>query len=131
MKSLHLEFGKTIVKYVELEVNEEPIVGCTTTPNSPDGVSDEIAENEQLSEESLPGSYETVPWRSTRHKQIPDRYGQSAVVASTEENDPSSAEAKSAPDNLRWEEAEMELLWSNDIWELVQPPEDCRQQVDL
>ena len=117
---------ETIVKYVELEVNEEPYVECTTTPNSPDGVSDEIAENEQLSEESLPGPYEAVPRRSTRHKQVPDRYGQSVIVASTEEKDPSSvAEAKSAPDNLRWEEAmkaEMESIWSNDVWELVEPP---------
>ena len=66
---------ETIVKYVELEVNKEPYVECTTTPNSPDGVSDEIAENEQLSEESLPGPYEAVPRRSTRHKQVSDRYG--------------------------------------------------------
>ena len=58
---------ETIVKYVELEVNEEPYVECTTTPNSPDGVSDEIAENEQLSEESLPGPYQAVP-RSQRPK---------------------------------------------------------------
>ena len=120
---------ETTVKYVELEINEkaeEPTVEYTTTSDSPGGVSKEAAVNEQPSEESLSSPCKEVPRRSTRHKQIPNRYGHNVTVALTEENDPSSvAEAKSAPENLKWEEAmktEMELLWSNKVWELVEPP---------
>ena len=49
-------------------------------------------------------------------------------MASTEQQDPSSvAEARSAPDNVKWEKAmgrEMKLLRSNEVWELVEPPPD-------
>ena len=117
---------ETTVKYVELEINEkaeESTVEYNTTSDSPGGVSKEAAVNEQPSEESLSSPSKEVPRRSTRHKQIPNRYGHNVTVALTEENDPSSvAEAKSAPSNLKWEEAmktEMESLWSNEVWELV------------
>lgn len=47
-------------------------------------------------------------------------------MLSTEQQDPSSvAEAKSAPDRVKWEDAverEMESLWSNEVSELVEPP---------
>ena len=48
------------------------------------------------------------------------------IVALDDERDPSTfSEAKSVPDKLKWEEAmkrEMESLWSNEVWELVEPP---------
>lgn len=47
-------------------------------------------------------------------------------MLSTEQQDPSSvAEAKSAPDKVKWEDAierEMESLWSNEVSELVETP---------
>ena len=48
------------------------------------------------------------------------------IVALDDEKDPSTfSEAKSVPNKLKWEEAmkrEMESLWSNEVWELVDPP---------
>ena len=49
-------------------------------------------------------------------------------MASTEQQDLSSvAEARSAPDKVKWEKAmgrEMKSLHSNEVWELVEPPPD-------
>ena len=48
------------------------------------------------------------------------------IVALDDEKDPSTfSEAKSVPNKLKWEEAmkrEMESLWSNEVWELMDPP---------
>ena len=52
------------------------------------------------------------------------------MVSTEQLQDPSSvAEAKSHPDKDQWEKAmerEMESLWSNDVWELVEPPSNQR-----
>ena len=116
---------ESTIKYVELEINEEPTVD-TVASDSPDNVPEETAETDQLSEEILSSPCVAIPCRSTRHKQMPERYGHRVTVTLTEEKDPTSvAEAKSASDNLEWEEAmraEMESLHSNKVWELVMPP---------
>ena len=48
------------------------------------------------------------------------------IVALDDEKDPSTfSKAKSVPNKLKWEEAmkrEIESLWSNEVWELVDPP---------
>ena len=117
---------ESTIKYVELEINEEPTVEYTVTSDSPDNVPEETAETEQLSEEIPLSPCIAIPRRSTRHKQIPERYGHRVTVTLTEEKDPTSvAEAKSASDNLEWEEAmraKMESLHSNEVWDLVMPP---------
>ena len=119
---------ETMIKYVELEIEQEPVVKETVTPNPPDDVPEEVPVDEQLHEESTtsnPIVSESVLRRSTRNKQKPDRYGYKLTVASTEQQDPSSvAEAKSAPDKVKWEkpmEREMKSLHSNEVWE---PPPD-------
>ena len=105
-----------------LEVSEVPTVESTTT-NS------EMTVNDQQTGEPLPTSpnvSEAVPRRSTRLKQALNRFGHSVIVALDDEKDPSTfSEVKSVPDKLKWEEAmkrEMESLWSNEVWELVEPP---------
>ena len=63
-------------------------------------------------------------------KQPPNRFSHSVIVALDDEKDPSTfSEAKSVPNKLKWEEAmkrEMESLWSNEVWELVDPPPNQR-----
>ena len=110
---------------MELEVSEEPIVESTTT----NGETEEMTVKDQQTREPLPTSpnvSEAVPRRSTRLKQPPNRFGHSVIVALDDEKDPSTfSEAKSVPNKLKWEEAmkrEMESLWSNEVWELVDPP---------
>ena len=121
MKFPHQEFRRRLQSstYVELELMRSQNVEYTTTHNSPDSSPDEIAANDKLSEESL-------PWRSIQYKQIPDRYSHNLTIASTEQKDLSSvAETKSAPDNLKWEEAmkiEPESFCLNEVWDLAEPP---------
>ena len=116
---------ETTIKYVELEVSEEPIVESTIT----NGETEEMTVNDQQIRELLPTSLnvsEAVPRRSTRLKQLPNRFSHSVIVALDDEKDPSTfLKAKSVPNKLKWEEAmkrEMESLWSNEVWELVDPP---------
>ena len=124
-----LQEKETTIKYVELEIEEEPVIDKTVTPNPQDSVHEEITVHEQVGEESTasnPIVSESVICRSTRNKQKPDRYSYNLTMASTEQQDPSSvAEAKSTPDKDKWEKAmerEMESLHSNEVWELVEPP---------
>ena len=119
MPGIQKEENEITVKYVELEIEEEPVIKETTTPNPPDSVPEEsTASNHIVPEPFL--------CRSTRDRQQPDRYSHNLTLASTEQQDPSSvAEAKSTPDKAKWEEAmerEMESLHSNEVWELVEPP---------
>ena len=104
---------ETTIKYVKLKVSEEPIVESTTT----NGEIEEMTVNDQHTGEPLPTSpnvSEAVPWRSTRLKQAPNRFGHSVIVALDDEKDPSTLlEAKSVHNKLKWEEAmkrEMESL---------------------
>ena len=120
---------ETIIKYVELEVSEEPIVESTTTY----GETEEMTVNDQQTREPLPTSpnvSKEFPRRSTRLKQPPNRFDHSVIVALDDEKDPSTfSEAKSVPNKLKWEEAmkrEMESLWSNEVWELVDSPPNRR-----
>ena len=110
---------ETTVKYVELEIKEEPVIEETATSNPPDSIPEESMASDPIVSES-------VLHRSTRNKQKPDRYSHNLTMASTEQQDPSSvAEAKSSPNKAKWEKAmerEMESLCSNDVWELVEPP---------
>ena len=122
---------ETTTRYVELEIEEEPVVKETVTPNPSDDVTEDVPVDEELDEESKasnPIVSKSVLRRSTRDKQKPNRYGYNLTVASTEQQDPSSvAEARSAPDKVKWEKAmetEMKSLHSNEVWELVEPPPD-------
>ena len=88
--------------------------------------------NRKLSEESVSADRngsESVPRRSTRSKQKPDRYSHniSATVASIDQDPCSVSEARSATDKDGWEQAmkmEMDSLHSNEVFELVEPPAD-------
>ena len=124
---------ETTPRYVELEIEEEPVVKETVTPNPPDDVTEDIPVDEQLDEESTasnPIVSKSVLRTSTQNKQKPNRYGYNLTVASTEQQDRSSvAEARSAPDKVKWEKAmerEMKSLHSNEFWELVEPPPDWK-----
>ena len=80
---------ETTIKYVKLEVSEEPIVESTTT----NGETEEMTKNDQLSGEPLPTSRnvsETVSRRSARLKQALNRFGHSVMVAVDDEIDPST-----------------------------------------
>ena len=117
---------ETAAKYVELEIEEKPVIEETVTHNPPDS---EVPVHEQLGEESTahnPIMSESDLRRSTRNKQQPDRYGYNLMVISTEQQDPSSvAAAMSSPHKSKWQKAmerEMESLHSNEVWDLVKPP---------
>ena len=94
---------ETTTRYVELEIEEEPVVKETVTPNSSDDITEDVPV-EELDEESTasnPIVSKSVLRISTRNKQKPNRYGYNLTVASTEQQDPSSvAEARSAPDKV-------------------------------
>ena len=74
---------ESVVKYVELEINEELSVR-TSTHETSGSVYDKTTAEGQLSKESFPvsSSSEVALGRSTRNKQQPDRYGHSACVHS-------------------------------------------------
>ena len=118
-----------VPKYIELEIEEEPVI---EVPGSPVDAPEEVTVHER--DEESNETNDTVPEpsvrRSTRNKQQPDRYSHHVSIASSEEHDPSSvAEAKSASDAPEWEKAmekEMNSLISNDVWELVECPPDRR-----
>lgn len=71
---------------------------------------------------------------SGRVIRTPARYRQDSeanvVVVDTNDDDPSSYQhAMDDPDKDKWLEAmnqEMESMYSNTVWELVDPPEDVR-----
>lgn len=118
-------------KYVQLEIEEEPVVKESNIPKPSDTVCEEIPMDEQLDEESAASDQiisESALCRLTRNKQKPNRYGYSLTAASTEQHDPSSvAEARSSPDKVNWEKAierEMKSLHSNEIWDLAEPQPD-------
>ena len=78
---------------MELEIEEEPVVKETVTPNPPVYVTEDIPVDEQLDEESTasnPIVSKSVLCSSTRNKQKPNRYGYNLTVVSTEQQDPSS-----------------------------------------
>ena len=79
---------ESVVKYVELEINEESSVG-TSTHEISGSASDMTTAEGQLSKGSLPinSSSEVALRRSTRNRQQPDRYGHSVSIASTEHTD--------------------------------------------
>ena len=91
-------------------------------------ISEEIPLVEQLGEESTaPNStLSECLRRSTWKKQKPDGYSHNLTLLSTKQQDPSSVtEAKWGPDKVRWTktmEREMESLWLNKVWELLEPP---------
>ena len=122
----------TTVKYVELEVEEDSDEKETLTSESTDSVSEDMTVHEKSSEESVSPdriASESVPRRSTRNKQKPDRYSYNitATVASIDQDPCSVSEARSAPDKDEWERAmnmEMDSLHANEVWELVEPPAD-------
>ena len=85
---------ETTIKYVELEIKEEPVIEKTVTPNPQDSVPEEITVHEQVGEESTASNpiivSESVIRRSTWNKQKPDKYSYNLTMASTELQDPSS-----------------------------------------
>ena len=108
------------VKYVELEMVPDE---STTT--------EETDTQEDSTEQSTPISSAPALRRSTRVSHQPIRYGYNVTMISTEQqHDPSSVtETKSQHDSDQWDEAmerEMKSLWSNDVWDLVEPPANGR-----
>ena len=76
MPGIQKEENETTVKYVELEIEEEPVIKETVTPNPPDSVPEE-------STASNPIVPEPFLRRSTRDRQQPDRYSHNLTLAST------------------------------------------------
>ena len=103
-------------KYVELEIEEEPVTEESAIPNS-----EEIDQSEE-SEAQAP----VIPLRrSSRIRHKPDWYGHNHGMIASDEQDPSTVEeALSTPDKSKWIDAmerEMESLHSNEVWELMEP----------
>ena len=71
-----------------------------------------------------------MPRRSGRIRRPPERYEANIVVPDTNDEDPSSyEEAMMDSDKEKWHEAmnqEMESMYSNSVWELVDLPEGFR-----
>ena len=76
------------------------------------------------------GDTEPVPRRSERVRHRPDYYAEGAFIAADGIEEPTSyQEAVASPNKSKWEEAmqaEMGSLQHNDVWELVELPEDCK-----
>ena len=67
----------TTVKYVELEIEEEPDAEKSLTSDTTDCICGEINVQEESGEESTSADQivsESVPHRSTQNKQKPNRY---------------------------------------------------------
>lgn len=114
--------------YVELEVEEEPIVEqeeiTDHQKSQPEGTSEDESRAADESSKATPIPI-TGLQRSTRIRQEPDRYSDHLTLISTKQQDPcSAAEAKCSPDNARWMEVmerEMRSLRQNEVWKLVDP----------
>ena len=111
MPGIQKEEGTT-VKYVELDIEEESDANeiLTSEPTDDVHVPDDTTVQQESSEESVSANRnasESVPRRSTRSKQKPDRYSHniSATVASIDQDPCSVSEARSAPDKDEWERA--------------------------
>ena len=113
-------------EYIELEVNNEPNIEADQ--NSVDIENRNSTEPRLTSEENstITIRSEELPIHSTRDKQRPHRYGHVVTTVCNEQPEPVSVtKVKSSPDKLEWEramEAEMKLLQTNGVWELVELP---------
>ena len=91
-----------------------------------------VVELREEEETTVPNQDAIVPRRSGREIRLPVRYRTEAnvIVSDTNDDDPMSfREAMDDPDKEKWQEAmnqEMESMYSNSVWELVDPPEDVR-----
>ena len=80
----------------------------------------------------IPGKETPVQRRSGRIVRQPIRYEHEAyvLVSDTEKENPLTfKEAMDDPKKEKWQEAmnqEMESMYSNSVWELVDPPKDVR-----
>ena len=86
-----------------------------------------------IEETTVPDQVTMVPRRSGREIRLPSRYRQEIeanVVTDTNEEDPLTyKDAMVDCDKEQWQEAmnqEMESMYSNSVWELVDPPEEVR-----
>ena len=119
----------TPVKYVQLQVNDEPTVESTEQQSLPGRESEIVTELNPSTQETLPTAPDEMgPRRSARSKHKPDRYGDVVTVALSDQDlaDPMSVtEARAAVDRDEWNmamEAEMRSLRLNKVWDLVEPP---------
>ena len=88
----------------------------------------------QSQETTVPIQNILVPRRSGRVVRPPSRYGHEGevqlLVSDTNQDDPSTYhDAMDDFDKDKWQDAinqEMESMYSNSVWELVDPPEDVR-----
>ena len=88
----------------------------------------------QSQETTIPIQNILVPLRSGRVVRLPSRYGHEGevqfLVSVTNQDDPLTyRDAMDDSDKDKWQDAmnqEMESMYSNSIWELVDPPEDVR-----
>ena len=93
-----------------------------------------VVELREEGETTVPSQEPSEPRRSGREIRLPVRYRReneaNIVVSDTSDDDPISfKEAMVNPDKEKWQEAmnqEMESMYSNSVWELVDPPEDVR-----
>ena len=97
-------------EFEEAIVNEEPVVN-----ELPEHVANEAPEPQ-------------VMRRSERDRRPPTYYGEWATTANDDGSEPRTVnEALSSPNRAKWEKemkTEMESLKINDVWELVELPED-------
>jgi len=105
----------TPVKYVQLQVNDEPTVESLELQKSvPGRESEVVAELDSSTKETLPTATDKMsPWRSKRSKHKPDQYGEVVTVALSDQDleDPVPVtQGRAAVDRDEWNmtmEAEM------------------------
>ena len=87
--------------------------------------SEEDSENEHVADDHVPD--EPMLRQSQRQRREPDRYGEWVMIASDDTSPNSYADAMKGDKKNLWKDAmkkEMESLHSNEVWELVPPPEN-------
>ena len=87
-------------------------------------------EVEHHSEGETPAVDQVPQRKSTREVKCPDYYGVQVYAATEAQKEPESVEeALFSAEKEKWKAAmqkEMDSIYSNDVWDLVEPPKDCK-----
>ena len=120
---------------IETEQEEKRLIQVETFPEEEserEENSDQDRTPDEDEAESHPeGEIDQVPQRkSTREVKRPDYYGAQVYAAAELQSEPESVEeALFSAEKEKWKAAmqkEMESIYSNDVWDLVELPKDCK-----
>ena len=130
-------FVSTNAKFLEKDYMNDFVPRSRIVLNemSGDTIPREVTQpNPIVSSDPTQGQQPTIPRRSGRVSRNPIRYGldgeTNMVVGDTSDDDPLSfKQAMASPEKELWLEAmkqEMESMYSNSVWDLVEAPSDFR-----